>query len=225
MKHPDFKDIDGVITQVERINGIVRNLMWKSRQEQDTSYQEIDLNQLLQEELRFLEADMDFKHNVEKQFQFADDVPAIAGRYSDFSQSIMNVVRNALDAMHALDHKMLRVTTEVRDGDVRLSITDVGCGISAENRDKLFVPFYTTKPLAGRDGGQPSGTGLGLSTAQRLLDSLRRALRHRQRNRPRHNLHLLHPHRGQFRLQQVRIPQHGHGLIFKASRNRKSPRS
>lgn len=169
MKHPDFRDIDGVITQVERINGIVRNLMWKSRQEQDTSFQEIDLNQLLQEELRFQEADMDFKHNVEKQFVFADDVPTIVGRYSDFSQSIMNVVRNALDAMHEVPHKVLRVTTEVHGDDLRLSVTDNGCGIATDNRDKLFVPFYTTKPLAGRDGGQPSGTGLGLSTVQRLL--------------------------------------------------------
>jgi PAS domain S-box-containing protein len=169
MKHPDFRDIDGVITQVERVNAIVRNLMWKSRQEQDTSYQEIDLNQLLQEELRFLEADMEFKHNVEKQFHFADNVPAIVGRYSDFSQSIMNVVRNALDSMHAVEHKVLRVTTEVHGDDLRLSVVDNGCGIATDNRDKLFVPFYTTKPLAGRDGGQPSGTGLGLSTVQRLL--------------------------------------------------------
>ncbi len=169
MKHPDFRDIDGVITQVERINGIVRNLMWKSRQEQDTSYQEIDLNQLLQEELRFQEADMEFKHNVEKHFSFADDVPTIVGRYSDFSQSIMNVVRNALDAMHEVEHKVLSVTTEVHGDDIRLTVADNGCGIAADNRDKLFVPFYTTKPLAGRDGGQPSGTGLGLSTVQRLL--------------------------------------------------------
>jgi signal transduction histidine kinase len=169
LKHPDVKDVDGVITQVERINDIVRNLMWKSRQEQDRSVQEIDLNQLLKEELRFLEADMDFKHNVEKRFHFSDNVPTIAGRYSDFSQSIMNVVRNALDAMHIVEHKVLQVTTEVQGDDIRLSVTDNGCGIAPDNRDKLFVPFYTTKPLAGRDDGQPSGTGLGLSTVQRLL--------------------------------------------------------
>ncbi len=66
MKHPEIQDIDGVITQVERINGIIRNLMWKSRQEQELAKQDINLNVLLQEELRFLEADMEFKHNVEK---------------------------------------------------------------------------------------------------------------------------------------------------------------
>jgi PAS domain S-box-containing protein len=173
MKHPelkDFTDVDGVITQVERINGIVRNLMWKSRQEQDTSVQEINLNQLLQEELRFLEADLDFKHNVTKQFSFADEVPVIMGRYSDFSQSIMNVVRNALDAMHTSEQKQLTVRTAVNDGEIRIVVKDNGCGMRPEDRDKIFLPFYTTKPIAGQNGpSEPTGTGLGLSTVQRLL--------------------------------------------------------
>jgi PAS domain S-box-containing protein len=173
MKHPemqDLEDVDGVITQVERINAIIRNLMWKSRQEQDTTFQEINLNQLLQEELKFLEADMEFKHNVIKVFSFADNVPSIMGRYSDFSQSLMNIVRNALDAMHNCDTRKLAVQTEVRGADIVITVQDTGCGIPAENRDKIFLPFYTTKPIAGRTSShEPTGTGLGLSSAQRLL--------------------------------------------------------
>jgi PAS domain S-box-containing protein len=173
MKHPelqDLGDLDGVIQQVERINGIVRNLMWKSRQEQDTSVQEINLNQLLQEELRFLDADLDFKHNVAKTFRFADNVPTILGRYCDFSQSIMNIVRNALDSMHECENKQLVITCDVRDGEIRVTVKDNGCGIHPDSRDKIFLPFYTTKPIAGRSGGcEPTGTGLGLSTVQRLL--------------------------------------------------------
>jgi PAS domain S-box-containing protein len=170
MKHPDVEDIDGVITQVDRINGIIRNLMWKSRQEQDQSFQELDLNQLLIEELRFLEADLDFKHNVDRRFEFGDTVPTIMGRYSDFSMSVMNVVRNALDAMHGRKDRVLSVSTEVRDGDVRITVKDNGCGIPPEERPKIFVPFYTTKPLVGPEKSeQPTGTGLGLSTVQKLL--------------------------------------------------------
>lgn len=170
MKHPELTDADGIITQVERINGIVRNLMWKSRQEQDTRFQVIDLNLLLHEELKFLEADLDFKHNVEKQYAFADDMPAIMGRYSDFSQSLTNVIRNALDAMHDREDRRLTVTTAVVDGVVRISVADNGCGIPPENADHIFLPFFTTKPLAGRSGeSTPTGTGLGLSTVKKLL--------------------------------------------------------
>lgn len=170
MKHPDIEDIDGVIAQVERINGIVRNLMWKSRQEQELAKQDIDLNVLLQEELRFLEADMEFKHNVEKVFEFASDLPPIWGRYSDFSQSLLNIIRNALDAMHESNQKELRVCTS-RDGDdIVISIKDSGSGIATEHLPQVFEPFFTTKPAVGKsDNGEPTGTGLGLSTVQKLL--------------------------------------------------------
>ncbi|MFZ5433770.1 MAG: ATP-binding protein [Calditrichota bacterium] len=170
MKHPEMQDIDGVIQQVERINAIIRNLMWKSRQEQESKRQEINLNELLREELRFLEADLDFKHNVTKHFDFADNVPTIMGRYSDFSQSLMNVIRNALDAMHGQEDKEIFVTTDVQDGDIRIVIRDIGCGITPEDRERIFIPFFTTKALVGRsteDG--PTGTGLGLTTVQKLL--------------------------------------------------------
>ncbi len=170
LKHPDVEDIDGVITQVERINGIIRNLMWKSRQEQDQTFQELDLNQLMMEELKFLEADLDYKHNVEKELIFIDNVPAIMGRYSDFSLSVMNVVRNALDAMHGKADRRLFVGTEVVDDEIRITVKDNGCGIAPEDRSRIFLPFFTTKPVASDNKSNgPTGTGLGLSTVQKLL--------------------------------------------------------
>ena len=169
MKHPDVEDIDGVISQVDRINGIIRNLMWKSRQEQDQSFQELDLNQLLVEELRFLDADLDYKHNVEKTFDFADNIPSIMGRYSDFSMSVMNIVRNALDATHGRRDRKLYVGTCLRGDEIRIVVKDNGNGISPEDRPKIFQAFFTTKPVVGATGDGPTGTGLGLSTVQKLL--------------------------------------------------------
>ncbi|MCB9366769.1 MAG: response regulator [Calditrichaeota bacterium] len=170
MKHPDIQDIDGVISQVERINGIVRNLMWKSRQEQEQAKQDIDLNVLLQEELRFLEADMRFKHEVEKEYDFAPDLPPIFGRYSDFSQSFVNVIRNGLDAMYDCKMQRLRVSTSSTDDVIRVCIEDSGKGIANDHHEKIFEPFFTTKPAATNgDDERPTGTGLGLSTVKKLL--------------------------------------------------------
>jgi PAS domain S-box-containing protein len=170
MKYPALTDIDSILTQVERINDIIRNLMWKSRQEQDQTFQEIDLSQLLTEELRFLEADLEFKHNVEKVYEFSDEIPTIMGRYSDFSQSLTNIVRNSLDAMHGCEPKTLTIKTAVKDGEIQITIKDNGCGIAKEDCDKIFLPFYTTKPTV-RDGNSdsPTGTGLGLSMVHKLL--------------------------------------------------------
>jgi two-component system NtrC family sensor kinase len=173
MKHPEIEDIDGVIAQVERINGIIRNLMWKSSRESQLTAQEINLNQLLQEELKFLEADLEFKHNVEKTVELADNIPPIMGKYSDFSQSIMNICRNSLDAMHRSEEKKMMIRTYVQNGDIVLEIKDNGCGIAPEHQVKLFTPFFTTKPQTGQatDPEEPTGTGLGLSTVQKLLSA------------------------------------------------------
>jgi len=170
MQHPDLDGIDGVIAQVERINGIIRNLMWKSRQEQEMSRQLIDITTLLQEELRFLEADMEFKHNVEKVFDFAPDIPPIYGRYSDFSQSLTNIFRNALDAMHDCEVKKLCVSTFQDGEEIHIAVSDTGRGIARDHLERVFDPFFTTKPAVGSaENGAPTGTGLGLSTVKRLL--------------------------------------------------------
>jgi signal transduction histidine kinase len=173
MKHPEIEDIDGIIAQVERINGIIRNLMWKSSRESQLTSQEINLNQLLQEELKFLEADLDFKHNVEKTIELAENIPSIMGKYSDFSQSIMNICRNSLDAMHRSEVKKMTIRSFMHNGDIVLEIGDSGCGIAQEHRDRLFTPFFTTKPQVGQseDPEEPTGTGLGLSTVQKLLSA------------------------------------------------------
>jgi two-component system, sporulation sensor kinase A len=172
MKYPQLTDMDSVLQQVERINEIIRNLMWKSRQEQDQSFQEIDLCQLLKEELRFLEADLEFKHNVEKVYDLSDEIPAIMGKYSDFSQSLTNIIRNALDSMFSREDKIITVKSEVANDEIIITIKDTGCGIPAEDMDKIFLPYYTTKPLIRdyeEDPDMPIGNGLGLSTVQKLL--------------------------------------------------------
>ncbi len=171
MKYSTMAEVDDILVQTERVHQIIQNMMWKSRQDQDKTAQELNLSELLLEELKFLEADLEFKHNVKKEFQLATDLPTVRGIYSDFSQSIMNIVRNALDAMWDRDSRKLRIAT-ARDGEgIAVEIEDTGCGIPEEKLDHIFAPFFTTKPVLGKEKeNEPTGTGLGLSTAHRLLE-------------------------------------------------------
>ncbi|MFH1011346.1 MAG: response regulator [bacterium] len=173
MKVSDSDEVDGILSQVERVHQIVRNMMWKSRQEQEKSVQELDLSQLLREELKFLEADLEYKHNVEKEFCLSPDLPRIQGVYSDFSQSLMNIVRNALDAMWDRPERRLHISSSLVGEDIVIEIEDTGCGIPPDKLDEIFTPFYTTKPLLGKEKetNEPVGTGLGLSIARRLLEA------------------------------------------------------
>jgi signal transduction histidine kinase len=161
--------LDIILKQVEHMSDIIGNMMHKSRQEQDSERKKISLNQVLEEELTFLKADMHFKHEIEKRVNFDPDLPYIEGVYSDFSQSFSNIIRNAIDAMYTMEKKVLTVTTRHDDHSVYVIINDTGEGIKEEDRSKLFDPFFTTKEFASSDGG-PTGVGLGLHSCYQLLN-------------------------------------------------------
>ena len=170
--NPDIEKekVDIMLRQVDAMNSIIENMMHKSRQEQEQDEQLLDLNKLLSDELTFFEANLEFKHKINKEYHFAENLPAIRGVYSDFSQSLMNMVKNAMDAMHDSKEKKLTVRTDVEDGFIRIVLSDTGCGIPQAHIPKLFSPFFTTKPVSGKQqGDEPTGTGLGLSSAYQLL--------------------------------------------------------
>lgn len=171
MTRSDIPYLESMLTQIQRMSAIINNMLFKSRQEQDQNAREIDLNQLLVEELTFLDADLSFKHNIEKDYHFDSELPAIQGIYSDFSQALLNIIKNALDAMFNTEKKRLSIKTEaLENGGILVEISDTGYGISDENIGHIFDPFFTTKPPVGDSrSGEPNGTGLGLSTAYQLL--------------------------------------------------------
>ncbi len=171
MTQDNIPYLDDILNQAQRISAIINNMLYKSRQEQDLEKRPIDLNQLLVEELKFLNADLVFKHRIKKEYQFDPNLPMVQGVYGDFSQSLLNIIKNAIDAMHDTPEKKLSVKTEAcSDGKILIEIRDTGCGIPPEYQERIFDPFFTTKPVNGKQkGDEPSGTGLGLSSAYQLL--------------------------------------------------------
>ena len=94
------------------------------------------------------------------------DLPSVFGDRIQIQQVILNLLRNASDAMSGVNDrpKELLVKTE-RDesaGVVRLSVKDAGVGITPEIEEKLFEAFYTTKG---------DGMGIGLSVSRSIMES------------------------------------------------------
>jgi len=169
-KYPDTPEVEKIIRQAEKLGSIVQGLLTKSKMEQNNRIQIIDLNVLISSELEFFRSNMEFKHNIEKKYKFADNLPEIKGIYSDFSQSIMNLLQNAIDAMYYSNKKILTVQTSFNKDYILIKIADTGVGIDESDTDKLFNPFYTTKPAVDEiRGNEPTGIGLGLSTVYNLL--------------------------------------------------------
>jgi len=164
----NLKDTDIIIENVAKLTDIIRNIMQKSRQDQVQYQQPISLSSIMQEELKFLDSDLFFKHNVEKHYDLAEDLPLITGIYSDFSQTFLNIIQNAIDAMRESDRKELFVKTHYDRDHIYVLIGDTGCGIPPGELDRIFEPYFTTKAAA--DSSKPSGTGLGLHMVKLLME-------------------------------------------------------
>jgi C4-dicarboxylate-specific signal transduction histidine kinase len=74
-------------------------------------------------------------------------------------QAVINLLRNAADAVAGADEPQIDVTCERHSTGAVLTISDNGCGVPANGRDQIFVPFFTTKP---------GGSGIGLNLARHV---------------------------------------------------------
>lgn len=90
--------------------------------------------------------------------QTEPDLPHVSGDAESIKQCLVNMIKNALEAMP--DGGTVRVSV-LREGDfVRLGVEDTGTGMNEEEQRRAFSPFYTTKP---------GGTGLGLAMIKKLV--------------------------------------------------------
>jgi PAS domain S-box-containing protein len=88
-------------------------------------------------------------------------LPAVNVDREQFKRAVVNLVDNAAEAMHDSLVKRLYIATEAIGGaTVELTIADTGHGISAEDKEKLFIPYFTTKTR---------GTGLGLAIVNHIV--------------------------------------------------------
>lgn len=150
---------------------IISNMMAKARNQQSVEKEMINLSKIMSQEVEFLMADMEFKHDIEKIFDFENEVPDILGLYSDFSQIFVNLIKNAMDAMFNVEEKSIKISIVADEENIIVKIKDSGKGISEDIGDKIFEPFFTTKPkLQDVKNGEPAGNGIGLDSVVSTLE-------------------------------------------------------
>ena len=123
----------------------------------------VEINRLAREALRMVEHDLHV-HGVLVSTEFQEDVPQIRADPIQLQQVILNLVKNAIDAIAigpATIKAIRLVTTYDGKSAVSLYVQDTGPGITLDNEHQIFDPFFTTKP---------SGTGLGLSISRRIIE-------------------------------------------------------
>jgi two-component system NtrC family sensor kinase len=98
----------------------------------------------------------------------AKDAPAVIADPAQLQQVLLNLLNNAFDAVearHGVEGGEVAIEVASRDGRVEIAVRDNGTGISASDLDKIFAPFFTTKPVG-------KGTGLGLSVCFGIVESM-----------------------------------------------------
>jgi two-component system, NtrC family, nitrogen regulation sensor histidine kinase NtrY len=117
-----------------------------------------DLNEVVESGLSVFTGRLD---GIEVQKKLAPNLPQVNIDREQIKRVVVNLVDNAAEAMQDALVRRLSVTTESAGGDtVELVIADSGCGVSPEEKEKLFLPYFSTK---GR------GTGLGLAIVNHIL--------------------------------------------------------
>ena len=123
----------------------------------------LDMNDVTREVVALLMSDLQ-RHRIVLQSEFADELPMITGDRIQLQQVVLNLLRNASDAMATVHDRPrhLRIRT-LRDADdrVRVTVRDAGVGVDLESMNKLFDAFYTTKT---------DGMGIGLSVSRSIIE-------------------------------------------------------
>jgi two-component system sensor histidine kinase HydH len=88
----------------------------------------------------------------------AADVPPVLGRHDLLVQVVLNLLLNAIDATEK--DGRIAIRSAARDGQVELTLQDDGCGMTPEQAERIFQPYFTTKK---------NGTGLGLYVTRKLV--------------------------------------------------------
>jgi len=163
----NLEGLEDVISDIEKdthraaaIISSVRNLTTK-RNNEDALTNAEDAVRLA---LRLLNHDLQINEVVVTTV-FEDNLPMVRMAGIELEQVLLNLIRNAIDAMSSSPAEARRLLLRTRldgSGTVSMLVQDTGSGISAENREHIFDPFFTTKP---------GGMGLGLAISSTLLEN------------------------------------------------------
>ncbi|MCC8935668.1 AAA family ATPase [Bradyrhizobium sp. Arg68] len=151
-------DSDRAANVVSRIHDIVKKAPPRS--------EPLHMNEVISEVVDLTRGEA-IKNGVSVQTQFAEDLPAVTGDRTQLQQVILNLILNAVQAMSesGLALRELQISAHGNRSDgVFVSVLDSGPGIPPKDLDRLFDPFYSTKP---------AGMGMGLAICRSIMETHR----------------------------------------------------
>jgi C4-dicarboxylate-specific signal transduction histidine kinase len=123
----------------------------------------VQINDVVRETLALAQDDLRAE-GVAATAEYQENLPEIHAGHVQIQQAILNLIKNAIEAMHSVppDKRRLRVVTGADANlGVAVYVQDTGPGIPPDRQNQIFEPFFSTKP---------NGTGLGLSICRTIAE-------------------------------------------------------
>ena len=153
--------------QIDRCAGITQSIL-KFGRKSEPVFQDVELQSFIPEITNMVTRNASV-HGIALKVEIADETPPVHGDPGQLQQVLLNLYNNAIDAIltrHGPEGGCLEVGAGPEEnGNVKIVVKDNGTGISSEDMQKIFTPFFTTKPVG-------KGTGLGLSVCYGIVESM-----------------------------------------------------
>jgi PAS domain S-box-containing protein len=157
------RSVEWVISDSNRASEVIRRVRALANKT-DIKKVSLDINDVVKEVISLVQREMD-SHQVRLRMEIAPALPMVLADRVQLQQVIINLVINGIEAMQLVTDRPRELVIRSRQDEtqqVLVSVTDCGVGISAENADKLFNVFFTTKS---------SGMGMGLSICRSIIEA------------------------------------------------------
>jgi signal transduction histidine kinase len=164
-KEMAFEIIDDNEATIQRITDLIGGIRNLSRKPSDEDFEMMNLRVVIEDIIPvfknlFGANEIDFKIDLESEL-FNREIPLLRVL---ISQVFINLLNNSIHEIKTQDSPWIELDGSIDEKFLHLNFTDSGSGIPKEIREKIFLPFFTTKDIG-------KGTGLGLSTIQKIVAS------------------------------------------------------
>jgi C4-dicarboxylate-specific signal transduction histidine kinase len=157
------RSVKWIIEDGNRASEVIRRVRSLAKKS-DIEMVPLDVNDVVGETTGLMRREV-FSHQVSLRMELAPALPTILGERVQLQQVIINLVMNGIEAMQSVADRPRELLIRSRQEEKQLvlvSVTDCGVGISAENADRLFNAFFTTKS---------GGMGMGLSVCRSIMEA------------------------------------------------------
>ena len=166
LDHPQREILMKSMEEIERIDDIINDLLTLA-QPKEMNFEPGDINEIILDASQFLSG-ICKKENVELILHCDDSISSIHIDKGKIRQAIINIALNAIQSMET--GGVLKISTSalnhghysMGNGGIQITVEDNGRGIEPETKEKVFDPFFTTRP---------DGTGLGLYNCHKVIDA------------------------------------------------------